>query len=75
MVTGDLLTFYPVDRNGDRPDPLELTVCHRNDCTVIPAVMNRDYAKLEIAPGRELGTSLVNSRTPPGVGIPCTGNP
>ena len=21
MVTGDLLTFYPVNRNGDRPDP------------------------------------------------------
>jgi hypothetical protein len=51
MVTGDLLTFYPVDRNGDRPDPLELIVCHRHDCTVIPAVMNQDYTKLEIAAG------------------------
>ena len=50
MVTGDLLTFYPVNRNGDRPDPLELIVCYRNDCTVTPAVMNQDYEELEVAP-------------------------
>ena len=74
MVTGDLLTFYPVNRNGDRPDPLELIVCHRNDCTVTSAVMNQDYAKLAVVPGRELGTPLVNSCTPPGMGISCRGN-
>jgi len=50
MVTGDLMTFYPVNLNGARPDPLELIVCHRNDCTVISAVMNRDHGELEIAP-------------------------
>ena len=50
MVAGDLLTCYPVDRNGNRPDPLELIVCHCNDCTVISAVMNWDYGELEIAP-------------------------
>ena len=71
MVTGDLLTFYPVNRNGDRPDPLELIVCHRNDCTVIPAVMNRGSAELEVAPGRELGTPPVNFRTPPAWGYPA----
>ena len=50
MVTGDLMTFYPVNRNGARPEPLELIVCRRNDCTVISAVMNWDYGELEIAP-------------------------
>jgi len=74
MVTGDLLTFYPVKRNGDRPDPLELIVCHRNDCTVTSVVMNQDDAKLEVVPGREPGTPLVNSCTPPGMGISCRGN-
>src|SRR4051794_161741 len=50
MVTGDLLTFYPVDRNGDRLDPLELIVCYRDDCTVISAVMNQARGEWEIAP-------------------------
>ena len=50
MVTGDLMTFYPVNQKGARPEPLELIVCRRNDCRVISAVMNWDYGELEIAP-------------------------
>jgi len=44
------MTFYPVNQKGVRPEPLELIVCRRNDCTVISAVMNWDYGELEIAP-------------------------
>jgi hypothetical protein len=50
MVAGDLMTFYPVNQKGVRPEPLELIVCRCNDCTVISAVMNWDYGELEIAP-------------------------
>ena len=62
MVAGDLLTFYPVDRNGNRPAPLELIVCHRKKrFTVISAVMNFGIVGTGKLYGRELGTRPIIS--------------
>jgi hypothetical protein len=45
-----VVSFWRVDRHGERPDPEELIMARTTECRVRPAQMNLKYAELEITP-------------------------